>query len=171
MTIQVYLIRHGVSEVNIKNPEIIGGRHLNAQLTSNGVKQSTLIGNRFKKENINFDKIYTSPAVRAIKTAEIICNAIDYDSNKIKIIKALIEMSYGSCEGKLKSEVFDTLEKKRKYYENPDYKIASDAESYAECTDRTYNWLQKEVNLPTPRVCLLANPSADGVGHQKKLTN
>ena len=27
------------------------------------------------------------------------------------------------------------------------------------------------VNLPTPRVCLLANPSADGVGHQKKLTN
>ena len=30
---------------------------------------------------------------------------------------------------------------------------------------------EPKVKLPTPRVCLLANPSADGVGHQKKLTN
>lgn len=59
----IYIIRHGETYGNLN-----GDGFTETDLTPNGENQVTLLGKRFKNETI--DKIYTSPLIRAVKTAE-----------------------------------------------------------------------------------------------------
>ncbi|MBS3175004.1 endonuclease/exonuclease/phosphatase family protein [Candidatus Woesearchaeota archaeon] len=113
----------------------------------------------------------------------------DYDKNKL--IKSFKIFMGNKAEEKVKDmlkckavkfildkDLLDTYKFKNKIF---DFTVPTDLRSknknsgiridYIFCS-KDFKILDSGiVNLPTPRVCLLANPSADGVGHQKKLTN
>lgn len=59
----IYIIRHGETYGNLN-----GDGFTETDLTPNGERQATLLGERFKDERI--DKIYTSPLIRAVKTTK-----------------------------------------------------------------------------------------------------
>ena len=61
----IYIIRHGETYGNLN-----GDGFAETDLTPNGRQQIAFLGKRFK--DIKIDKIYTSPLIRAVKTANAI---------------------------------------------------------------------------------------------------
>ncbi len=63
----IYIIRHGQTELNITN--VLQGRS-NHPLNETGIRQAEEAAERLK--DISFDVVYSSPLIRAVRTAEII---------------------------------------------------------------------------------------------------
>ncbi len=95
----IYIVRHGQTEYNINGR--FGGR-IDVPLNETGIKDAYLVKDKLK--DIKFDRVYSSPLIRAIDTAKIIT---DYP---IIIDDRLIERSNGDLEGKLKSEIKDIID-------------------------------------------------------------
>ena len=86
----IYIIRHGQTELNTRN--VLQGRS-DHPLNETGVRQAMEAAERLK--GIVFTAVYSSPLIRAIRTAEIIAPALEP-----VIDERLIEMEYGPYEGK-----------------------------------------------------------------------
>jgi broad specificity phosphatase PhoE len=87
----IYIVRHGQTELN--NRRVLQGRSdhpLNAQ----GVAQAEAAARRLKAGGVAFDRVFSSPLVRAVQTAQILAPgaAVEKDDR-------LIEMDYGPYEG------------------------------------------------------------------------
>jgi broad specificity phosphatase PhoE len=91
---KIYLARHGQNEDNLN--KILNG-HRDKPLTKLGIKQAETVAELIKNNNIHFDIIYSSPLIRALKTAEIISN-ITGSSYPVKH-KLLIERNFGVMTG------------------------------------------------------------------------
>ena len=65
----IYIIRHGETDNNKKR--VLQGRS-NLPLNEEGVRQAEKARDFFDGNEIIFEKIYSSPLIRAIRTAEII---------------------------------------------------------------------------------------------------
>ena len=87
MTIRLVLVRHGLSSFNVKG--LIQGRTDDSLLTDKGYEQALKAGKALSK--INFDKIYSSPLVRAAETAKTIKKSfskeqeIIFDNNLLEV--------------------------------------------------------------------------------------
>jgi len=79
MAIRLVLVRHGLSSFNAKG--LIQGRTDNSILTDEGYEQARKAGKALSK--INFDKIYSSPLVRAAETAKTIKKTFNKEQNII----------------------------------------------------------------------------------------
>ncbi len=108
----LYVIRHGETELNSKH--VLQGRSDNP-LNEMGFKQADEASAWFKNENISFSKIYSSPLIRAIQTAERI------EENALIITDdRLLEMDYGPYEGmSLHSPAKEVLEFFSDFTNNP----------------------------------------------------
>ena len=139
----IYLIRHGETDYNKqKRLQGVGDIPLNAR----GIElaEKTAKGLR----DIPFDKIYTSPLIRAKKTAEIIRG-----DRKIEIIpvRGLIEISFGDYEG---------LTILKEHYNIPDpdfcnffnapqrYHTPPGGESIEQLRERTTSFMRQVMNDP-----------------------
>ena len=80
MTIRLVLVRHGLSTFNKKG--LIQGRTDDSLLTKEGYEQAMKAGKALSK--INFDKIFSSPLVRAANTAKTIKNNLLENGLKLK---------------------------------------------------------------------------------------
>jgi len=69
----IYLMRHAEKKDN----------EVHAHLTEKGLKDSFIFGKKLKKQNIQIDKIISSPIERCLQTAHEIIKG--YDRNTIKI--------------------------------------------------------------------------------------
>lgn len=88
---KIYLVRHGESTGNL-NRTFCG--HTDVELTPNGVIQAQNMAKLF--ENINVEKIYSSPLKRAYNTA----NEISKIKNiEIEVNDLLKEINFGVFEG------------------------------------------------------------------------
>ncbi len=76
----LFLIRHAKSSWS--SPEL---SDINRPLNERGENDAPLIGNILKKDSVSPDVIYSSPALRAITTAKIISNVINYPTKEIII--------------------------------------------------------------------------------------
>ena len=76
MAIRLVLVRHGLSSFNAKG--LIQGRTDDSLLTDEGYEQARKAGKALSK--INFDKIYSSPLVRAAETAKTIKKTRDKEN-------------------------------------------------------------------------------------------
>ena len=94
MTIRLVLVRHGLSSFNAKG--LIQGRTDDSFLTDEGYEQALNAGKALSK--INFDKIYSSPLVRAAETAKKINNSFDKDQ-QIIFDKNLLEVDLSEWSG------------------------------------------------------------------------
>ena len=86
----IYIIRHGQTELNISNA--LQGRS-DHPLNDTGIRQAMEAAERLK--GISFAAVYSSPLIRAVRTAEIIVPTLEP-----VIDERLIEMEYGPYEGK-----------------------------------------------------------------------
>lgn len=87
----LYIIRHGKTELNTKM--LMQGRS-DHPLNDAGIAQATEAAERFAEMGVKIDRIYSSPLVRALQTAEKIAPGIE-----ITVDERLIEMDYGPYEG------------------------------------------------------------------------
>ncbi len=98
--LEIYLTRHGQDEDN-KNM-IINGRR-DKPLTRLGRIQAGMLLRRIRALGIKLDCIYTSPLVRALKTAKII--AVGLGLGQPISLELLVERDYGILTGKFLWEI------------------------------------------------------------------
>lgn len=98
MKIDIYLIRHG--ETNLNRDGCFQGQGLNPPLNENGFEQAKKMVLAMKF--VNIDAVYTSPLIRAYQTAEALAN-----DRKLPLIKdeRLLEANLGVAEGELKKVI------------------------------------------------------------------
>ena len=94
MTIRLVLVRHGLSSFNAKG--LIQGRTDDSLLTDEGYEQALKAGKALSK--INFDKIYSSPLIRAAETAKTIKNSFVKEQD-IVFDKNLLEVDLSQWSG------------------------------------------------------------------------
>lgn len=90
----IYIVRHGQTFWNVE------GRYqgrIDIELNEKGIEQAKKI--QEKLSNVKFDKVFSSPLKRALRTAQIIT------PNEITLDERIIERYNGELEGKLKSEM------------------------------------------------------------------
>lgn len=93
---RLYFIRHGLSEQNV------AGRFAGiteTPLTDVGREQAKEAGQYASQ--LSIDCIVSSPLSRALETAQIIAQEIDYPQDAIYVNKLFIERNYGELEGKI----------------------------------------------------------------------
>ena len=90
----IYITRHGQDQDNAAG--LLNG-HRNTPLTDLGIKQANELAVNIKDSDIIFDHIFTSPLIRASKTAEIISNIID--GPQPVVLNDLIERDFGIMTG------------------------------------------------------------------------
>jgi alpha-ribazole phosphatase/probable phosphoglycerate mutase len=93
--LNIYLLRHGETAWNADGNRYCGRTDL--PLTEKGVAQAASV--RSQLQHISFDAIYSSPLQRAVRTAEIAGG-----NKKVITDNRLIEVDFGSWEGKTKEE-------------------------------------------------------------------
>lgn len=103
--INLYLIRHAESEMNTK-PELIGGQSKDTPLTQKGREQALKLGKIFADDGLSFDRVFSSPFMRALHTSELVTGALGYPPEKIIQVPALEELSQGDWEGLYRDEVY-----------------------------------------------------------------
>lgn len=90
----IYFVRHGQTEWN-KIGKMQG--HKDIKLNDEGREQAQVV--KEKLQGIKFDKVFSSPLIRATETAKIISN------QEITIDNRLIERFNGELEGKFKKDI------------------------------------------------------------------
>ena len=86
--LQLTLIRHAKS--SWKNPDLTD---FDRPLNKRGKKNAPLMGKIIAKRGLVFDKIISSPALRAITTARLITAKLEYPENDIQQQERLYEAS------------------------------------------------------------------------------
>jgi broad specificity phosphatase PhoE len=97
---KIHIARHGQNEDNANG--ILNG-HRDTPLTGLGMRQAQELGCGIRKAGLTFDAVYTSPLVRASKTAEIVCEVLDIPPPNV--IASLIERNFGVMTGQLAKDI------------------------------------------------------------------
>ena len=95
------LVRHGESQWNFEN-RFTGW--VDVPLSEKGIEEAKRAGERIKKENIRFDKAYTSALQRAQKTLDLMLEALGQTGIPVEKDQALNERHYGDLQGLNKAE-------------------------------------------------------------------
>ncbi len=133
------MVRHGQDKDNIKG--ILNGRR-NNPLTEIGIDQAKHVGSKIVESKIKFNKIYSSPLKRALKTAEIISTITNSPSPVI--MTDLIEREFGIMTGKQHSDIIklcspNILQSQDiTYFLNPE-----GAETFPQLVERSHQIIKK----------------------------
>ncbi|MCA8832034.1 SixA phosphatase family protein [Hymenobacter pini] len=84
----LYLMRHAKSSWNFDDLT-----DKQRPLNDRGRDDAPLMGQALAKRNIRLDLLVSSPAVRAMSTAALVANELEYPTDKIKVIEAIYEAS------------------------------------------------------------------------------
>jgi broad specificity phosphatase PhoE len=95
-TTYLYLIRHGATTANERQPPILQGKGIDLPLSSTGERQVSALG-RFLHD-FPIKRIYTSTLLRAQQTARAIAQHHD-EKLEIDILAGLVECDVGQWEG------------------------------------------------------------------------
>ena len=95
------LLRHGESQWNLENK--FTGWH-DVHLTKKGIKEAQYAADEIKRSNFNIISIYTSLLNRAVETADIVTNKLNFSKKNIIYDWRLNERHYGALQGLNKSE-------------------------------------------------------------------
>lgn len=131
----VYFIRHGETDFN-KRCLIQGMSDI--PLNDKGIHQAELAANWFKQQGITFDEVFSSPLVRARRTAAIVSGRTFEEVHPDARIQ---EMDFGVDEGKpypMIKDLFDAPE---------DYIPPEGAESIQELQNRAQQFLDMLADL------------------------
>jgi 2,3-bisphosphoglycerate-dependent phosphoglycerate mutase len=94
----VIFMRHGQAENNVSR--VLVGRHIEAHLTEQGRQQVADAARQLK--SIQIDRVYVSPVIRAVETAQIVCKTLGMN---YEIDERLYEIELGKLVGMNYEEV------------------------------------------------------------------
>ncbi|MCD8332628.1 MAG: histidine phosphatase family protein [Clostridiales bacterium] len=151
----IYIMRHGETYWN-KAGKIQGSSDIG--LTDLGVELAKLSASGFERDGICFDRIYTSPLVRAVETAKIVAqktlNPVKdgrtereiVEGDSFRIDDRLREMSFGKYEGIRLKDIRDQDENIVNCFSHPGLYIADETgESYDEVFARIDDFMEHEM--------------------------
>lgn len=133
---RLYLLRHGETDYNLQKRYF---SRTDVALDATGETQARDLRKRFK--DIDVDAVYTSVAVRARRTAEIV-----FAGRKIKTqaTSLLAEMDFGEWEGLTYEEIcYRDKERYGAWLENPSAVSPPQGESLADVTERVESFIKK----------------------------
>ncbi len=146
--LDLYLIRHAESVLNLDYAHVIGGRTNAVPLTSEGIRQAERLGPRLSAEKIVFDHVYSSTAVRAWTTARHTGKTMHPGFTLESVVQdeRLLELDQGAWEGKPREEIY-TSETLAKIRADPWEFRPPQGESQRDVEERMYRWM-KQTALP-----------------------
>lgn len=154
----ICLIRHG--QTNWNKQKMIQGR-INNPLNEEGIKQVKEVGLILKEKDPTWDIIIASPLDRAIHSAKLIAEEINYQ-NEIVINNDVIEREFGKAEGEFITEAI---------YDKIKYDDVEGLEKSYEIQDRAYNALIKIAKEYPGKKILIATHSHFIKGFFTKISN
>lgn len=132
---RIYLCRHAEAYSELEG--IFGGDH---DLTPQGCKQAVKLAHYLENKNIHV--IYTSPRIRAVKTAEVIHAHLP--STEFIRVPELADINYGSLDGFTVEEFQMICPEEASRREKDKYRWRlSDGESYADVFHRLKPFLDR----------------------------
>lgn len=140
---RLFLIRHAESEANTRM-HLVGGQVNEVPLTAKGIMQAQALGNRLKKQEMKFAEVHSSVAVRALHTAQLACQALEFDLANIHYTADLVEISQGEWTGLLRSEVY-TPENIAIINQNPWEFKPPKGESQRDVEERAWKYLEQNI--------------------------
>ncbi|MCD8365429.1 MAG: histidine phosphatase family protein [Clostridiales bacterium] len=154
----IYIMRHGETYWN-KEGKIQGSSDI--ELTDFGLELARLSADGFRRDGICFDRIYTSPLIRAVRTAKIIARenlrsagavaGETVNAEAFQIDARIREMCFGKYEGLKLKELRDHDENIVNCFSHPDRYIPDETgESYPEVFARIDDFMEQEL-LPLER--------------------
>ena len=139
----LWFVRHGESELNTYD-HLVVGRCNSSPLSEKGVRQAISLGKRLNDEQINFDRFYSSTAVRAVETLRHVIEQTAYPDQVVAESPDLLEMDQGDWERRPRLEVYtpEVFEQLKQdcYHFSPPH-----GESQKQVEERMFSWLQKEI--------------------------
>ncbi len=141
----LYIMRHGETQWN-KNGLIQGASDI--ALTEYGEELARVTAEGFSRECIVFDRIYSSPLIRALRTAEIIAqrNLAPAVNGKIFIDDRLREMCFGKYEGERLKEIRQYDQNIDNCFRNPSlYEADETGESFEDVFARIDEFIDREI--------------------------
>ncbi|MEG0073797.1 MAG: histidine phosphatase family protein [Clostridia bacterium] len=102
-TMEIIFVRHAQSVGNLEK-KLCGSTDF--PLSKQGEKQAKAIGKYLS--NMQLDKIYSSPMLRAIDTA-IYIQALQQNASCVYILDGVREMNFGLCDGMLHEKVLELM--------------------------------------------------------------
>lgn len=141
--LNLYLIRHAESELN-NTTHIICWRSNHVLLSEKWKLQAKLLWQRLQKEKVNFDEVYSSTAIRAIKTAEIVWEQIKNFPKNIITLDNFLELDQWEYEGRIRADIY-TEELFKKINEDNWNFTPPGWESQKMAEERMLNWIN--INL------------------------
>lgn len=139
----IYFVRHGETDYNVSH--IMQGQ-LNIPLNENGINQAKQASEDLK--DVKIDEIFSSPLIRALKTAEIINK---YHNLTIKTDNRLKELFAGSMQGMCLNTL--STDEKQEYMNNPK---KFNAESWQEFYDRVVSFF-KEIEHSEKNILIVSH--------------
>ena len=167
------LVRHGESQWNLEN-RFTGW--VDVPLSEKGVEEAKRAGERLKKENIHFDKAFTSDLARAQNTLKFVLECLGQSSIPVEKNQALNERHYGDLQGLNKAETAKKFGEDQVKIWRRSYDIAPPGgESLKDTATRTIPYFESKIlpELNNGRNILIAahgNSLRSIVMHLDKLT-
>ena len=147
---KLVLLRHGQSQWNLEN-RFTGWKDV--PLTEKGIEEAKNAGQLIKKNNIKFDKIFSSVLQRANKTAEIAMKEAEmkhlFNNNQLNYTKdqSLNERDYGDLVGLNKAETADKFGKEQVHIWRRSYDISPpNGESLKDVVNRVSPYFESNIN-------------------------
>ncbi len=147
----LYIMRHGETDDNTRR--VLQGQKDNP-LNENGINQA--LEAKAELDGIHFDRIYVSPLIRAIHTAEL---ATGRDKSEFIIEERIKEIGFGVLEGTVSDDMKPPYSN---FFLNPGAYVAPEGgESFEELLARVQDFLDElKGTLPGQRVLLVSHGAA-----------
>ncbi len=149
MPLELYLVRHGESEVNhvydssLPEDRRILGRNTASELTEKGKQQSRDLGKYFLEKGIKPELILSSPAVRAQQTVRYCLEEMGFEwPFTLEVTDKLAELSQGDWEGQLSRvarppRIMQQIDRLNWYHRPPN------GESLDDVSKRARSWIKE----------------------------
>ena len=136
--IRLYLTRHGQTEWNTQK-KMQGWE--DSPLTSQGIHEAKLLGDKIGE--IHLDCVYSSDALRALSTSDLIIGNRNIPTNKTP---ALREINLGIWEGMTFDEIKSKYPEQFKVFWNkPELFIPEGGESFSQVQSRAIDFISREI--------------------------
>jgi broad specificity phosphatase PhoE len=147
---QFTLLRHGESEGNAQ--QVFQGQS-DYPLNTKGREQVKALSDFWKSNQIEYEKIITSPLIRARETAEIVGNSLDISVEETELLK---EVDAGKLSG-LSVDKIERLYPIRDDHLNPFIPIGENGESWYDLYLRVGRFIQNLMEKPPGRYLIVAH--------------